>query len=96
MEPQERLERLLEVIKETWGEKDSDAEYHGVLRPKGLVDLTVISPKFEGLDGLERESLFWRAFDGVPRDLLVYMTYCLLLTPAEAKRHFANQSPTPL
>ncbi len=95
MEPQERLDSLLEVVKNTWGEQDSEAEIRGVLRPKGLIDLTVISPKFEGLDGLSRESLFWRAFDAVPRDLLVYMTYCLLLTPEEARRHFSSQSPTP-
>jgi hypothetical protein len=91
-----RLERLLEVIKTTWGEKDTDAEYRGVLRPNGLVDLTVISILFEGLNGLERESLFWRVFDTVPRDHLVYMTYCLLLTPQEAKRHFASPPTTPL
>lgn len=90
MTPEERMESLLATVREAWQREDAEAEIKGVLRPNGLIDLMVSSKRFEGLDGLERESLFWRAFDTIPREMMIYLTYSLLLTPEEAERHFAE------
>lgn len=90
MTPTERLESLLATLREAWHTEDAEADFRGVLRPNGLCDITVISKRFEGVSGTEREGLFWRAFDSIPRDMLVYMTYCLLLTPDESEKHFSE------
>ncbi|HZO91157.1 MAG TPA: hypothetical protein VFB38_22720 [Chthonomonadaceae bacterium] len=84
-----RQERLERIVRERWGARDPEAQVTSVLRPDGKVDMTVVSRLFEGLGGLEREALFWPTFDPVPKSDLIYMTYCLLLTPEEAARHFA-------
>ena len=52
--------------------------------------MRVVSHLFAGKDGLERESLFYPVFDPVPKTDMLYMTYCLLLTPQEAARNFAT------
>ena len=89
-EAQARLERLTGIVREAWGAVDADAEVSGTLRQDGKVDLRVVSRSFEGKGGLEREAFFWPAFESVPKSELIYMTYCLLLTPDEALRHFTS------
>lgn len=89
-EAEARLERLIGIVREAWGDRDAEAEVSGTLRRDGKVDLRVVSGLFVGKGGLEREAFFWPAFESVPKSELIYMTYCLLLTPDEALRHFAG------
>ena len=78
--------RLEEVVRQGWRERDPDVQVSSVLRDGNKIDMTVISKLFAGLEGREREALFWPVFDPVPKYDLLYMTYCLLLTPEEAVR----------
>jgi hypothetical protein len=92
-EAQALQSRLEAVVREQWGERDPEVQVSSVLREDGKVDMTVVSRLFEGKDGLEREAFFWPTFAPVPKSDLIYMTYCLLLTPEEAARHFAAPGP---
>lgn len=87
--------RLEQLVRERWRSQDPDVRVSTRLREDGKIDMTVVSERFAGKDGLEREAFFWPVFDPVPRDDLVQMTYCLLLTPEEAARHFATPGPSP-
>src|SRR5947199_1043492 len=87
--------RLETVVQEQWGALDPDVQVSGLLHADGKIDLTVVSRLFEGKDGLEREAAFWPVFASVPKSELIHMTYCLLLTPQEAARHFAQAGPRP-
>lgn len=90
-EEREALRQQLETVVRTgWGEQDPDVQVISRLNPENKIDMTVISRLFEGRDGLEREAFFWPVFTPVPKPDLVHMTYCLLLTPAEATRYFAE------
>ena len=94
-EQSEALRRRLEdLVRERWGEQDPAVQVSSVLRAGGKIDMTVISDLFAGKDGLEREAFFWPVFDPVPKSELIYMTYCLLLTPEEASLHFTRSSPS--
>ncbi len=92
-EAQARQARLEDVARRGWSAQDPDAVVASVLHADGKVDLTVISRLFEGRDAREREAFFWPVFAPVPRADLLYMTYCLLLTPGEAARNFATPGP---
>lgn len=83
--------RLEEVVRQGWRERDPEVQVSSVLRDGNKIDMTVISKLFEGLEGRDREACFWPVFDPVPKYDLVYMTYCLLLTPEESARR--NSSP---
>lgn len=76
--------RLEEVVRQGWSERDPEVQVSSVLRDGNKIDMTVISKRFEGLEGRDREASFWPVFDPIPKYDLVYMTYCLLLTPEEA------------
>ena len=78
--------RLEEVVRQGWSERDPDVRVSSVLRDGNKIDMTVISKRFEGLEGRDREASFWPVFEPIPKYDLVYMTYCLLLTPDEAAR----------
>lgn len=88
-----RRERLEEEVRRLWRERDPAAYVTSRLRPGGLIDLTVVSHAFEGLDGLEREAAFWPVFAHVPSSDLVRMTYCALLTPDEERQLHYNAPP---
>lgn len=92
---EERRSSLERLLRERWSAKDPEVVVSSRLRPDGKVDFTVISRLFEGKDGLEREAFFWPVFDPVPKSELIYLTYCLLLTPDEAARHFAEGAKPP-
>jgi hypothetical protein len=83
--------RLEEVVWQGWRERDPEVQVSSVLRDGNKIDMTVISAQFVGLEGRDREACFWPVFDPVPKYDLVYMTYCLLLTPEEA----AQRNPSP-
>jgi hypothetical protein len=83
--------RLEEVVRQGWRERDPEVQVSSVLRDGNKIDMTVISTQFAGLEGRDREARFWPVFDPVPKYDLVYMTYCLLLTPEEA----AHRNPSP-
>ena len=83
----EQLRAHLEaVIRGGWHARDPEAQVTSVLRADNMIDITVVSELFEDKNGLEREAFFWPVFDPVPKYDLIYMTYCLLLTPEEAAR----------
>jgi hypothetical protein len=81
-----RQQRLERAVTTHW---DSEAEIRSHLRPNGMVELTVVSLRFEGVSGSDREGMFWATFAETSREDLIYMAYCLLLTPDEAQRYFA-------
>src|SRR5690349_20050728 len=81
--------RLEQRVREQWQREDPELRVSSRLRPDGKIDMTVVSRLFAGKDGLEREAFFWPTFADVPDSELISMTYCLLLTPEEAERHFA-------
>jgi hypothetical protein len=87
--------RLEDVVRAGWGERDPEVRVSSTLHPDNKIDLTVVSALFAGRAGLEREAFFWPVFAPVPRPDLIHMTYCLLLTPEEARRHFATPGPPP-
>jgi hypothetical protein len=89
---QVRLEALLRV---RLHELDHNAEVRSAVRPDGKIDVTVVSRLFEGKDSRDREALFWPVFDPVPKSELIYLTYCLLLTPDEARRDFGEMLSEP-
>jgi hypothetical protein len=78
--------RLENLVREQWSARDPEARVISRLREGGKIDLTIVSRLFAGQDGLEREALFWPVFASVPKSELIYMTYCLLLTPEEAEK----------
>ena len=84
--------RLEEVVRQGWGLRDPNVQVSSVLRDGNKIDMTVISELFSGLEGREREAFFWPVFDPLPKYDLLYMTYCLLLTPEEAARIGAPSS----
>jgi hypothetical protein len=92
-EAEELRTRLEAIIRAGWGERDPDVRVSGNLRADTMIDITVISELFAGKSGLEREAYFWPVFATVPRADLIHMTYCLLLTPAEAAQQFATGTP---
>ncbi len=87
--------RLEGVVRTGWGERDPEVQVTSVLRADSKIDLTVISELFAGKDGLEREAFFWPVFAPLPRADTIHMTYCLLLTPEEAARHFVGPHVPP-
>ncbi|MCW3099217.1 MAG: hypothetical protein JWL77_4835 [Chthonomonadaceae bacterium] len=78
--------RLEEVVRQGWQERDPEVRVSSVLRDGNKIDMTVISKLFASLEGRDREAEFWPVFDPIPKYDLIYMTYCLLLTPEEAAR----------
>jgi hypothetical protein len=80
--------RLEQLIRERWSVLDPEVVVSSRLREGMKIDITVISRSFEGKDDLERSASFWPVFEPVPRSELIYMTYCLLLTPEEAADYF--------
>jgi hypothetical protein len=92
----ERLQaHLVEIIRAGWAIRDPEVRVTGLLRADHMIDITVVSALFAGKDGLAREAFFWPVFNPIPRSELIYMTYCLLLTPEEAARQFASGMPVP-
>jgi hypothetical protein len=89
----ERRGRLQDLIRASVAAWDSDAEVRASARPDGKIDMTIVSCRFEGLDSRDREASFWPALDPVPKSEMVYLTYCLLLTPEEAERSFSGATP---
>ena len=83
-------ERLETLVRERWGANDPDVQVSTNLRRDNKIDMQVVSRLFEGRDGLEREAFFYPVFDPVPKTEMLHMTYCLLLTPQEAARNFAE------
>ena len=83
-------QRLQTLVLEHWQSQDPDITASSTLRQDGKIDMQVVSRLFEGKDGLEREAFFYPVFDPVPKTDMMRMTYCLLLTPAEAARNFAQ------
>jgi hypothetical protein len=83
-----RQARLDALIRECLAKWDPEAIVRSAIRPDGKLDITVVSRRFEGRDSREREADFWPALDLVPKPEMVYLTYCLLLTPEEAERSF--------
>lgn len=69
-------------------EPQENATLH--LRPDGKTELRVITAKFVGLEGREREALLWEALREMPTAQMLTMTYSLLLTPDEAQRYFSE------
>lgn len=87
----EALRQQLEaLVLSYWQRQDADIQVFSALKPDGKIDMRVVSRLFEGKDGLEREAFFYPVFDPVPKTDMMRMTYCLLLTPAEAARNFAR------
>lgn len=82
-EANDRQVRLETLVREQAAQWDPDARVTALVRPDGKVDITVVSRLFEGKDSRDREAAFWPVFDPVPKSELIYLTYCLLLTPAE-------------
>jgi len=87
----DRRAGLEALLRERLNELDSDAQVRFAIRPDGKVDITVVSVLFEGKDSREREALFWPVFDPVPKSELIHLTYCLLLTPEEARLQFNDR-----
>jgi hypothetical protein len=87
-------ERLLELIRSCAEAWDASATVRSVVRPDGKLDLIVTSSRFEGMDSREREAEFWLTLDPLPQTEMVYLTYCLLLTPQEAKQEFSERPVT--
>ena len=88
-EAETRRQRLEATVRDEWGRRDPEGRVASTLRPDGKVDLRVVSTRFKTLDDRDREALFWPVFESVPREDLIYMTYCLLLTPEEEALHFS-------
>lgn len=81
--------RLETLVRENWGPSDKELQVLSILRTDNKIDMRIISPLFEGKDGLEREAFFYPVFAPIPKTEMLHMTYCLLLTPEEAVRVFA-------
>lgn len=89
----ERPARLEGLIRECVSGWDEDATVRSAIRPDGKIDVTIVSARFEGMDSREREETFWPVLGPVPKPEMIFCTYCLLLTPAEAERSFSSPKP---
>jgi hypothetical protein len=87
-----RRDRLEALVREQVTDWDPEAVVRSSVRHDGLLDLTVVSHRFDGMDSREREAAFWPALGPVPKPEMIYLTYCLLLTPEEAERSFRGGS----
>jgi hypothetical protein len=86
----DRGESLTALIRSCAAAWDPQSEVRANARPDGKLDVTVISGRFEGLDSRSREAEFWPALEPVPKSEMIYLTYCLLLTPQEAEHDFGS------
>jgi hypothetical protein len=84
-------ERIEQAIRESWSPHDPDIQIIIAAREDGKLDITVISSLFEGRDSFERESDFWPVLRSFSPSDLVHLTYCLLLTPAEANAFYPGR-----
>ena len=89
-----RSARLETAIRDRWRQQDNEADFRFSVRQGGLMDVTVVSRLFQGCDDREREALFWPVFEPVLKSDRVFLTFCLLLTPEEANRYFAELPAT--
>ena len=92
MDDESRRE-LQSRIRQAWIPRDSRAVVKVEPRDDGKLAVTLISAAFEGLDSFQREELFWPVMRDFPNDILVQMTYSLLLTPEEAGGYFSEEAP---
>ena len=76
-----------------WRSIDPHSDMRIQYREDGLAEVLVVSELFQDKQSSEREALFWPAVRDLPRDVLVRMTYSLLLTPDEAARYFEGEAP---
>ena len=83
---------LFERVAESWREIDPSGQIQIRKHADGKADLIVVSSLFEDRDSSEREAVFWPALRNLPLDLLVHMTYSLMLTPEEARQFFAEET----
>ena len=80
------IDRLREGVR-AW---DASTTTRTVILPSGLIDVTVVSSRFQGLNSREREEIFWPALDSIPKPQMIHLTYCLLLSPDEAAESFSD------
>src|SRR5688572_3138661 len=83
----------LRAVSNAWRTIDPAGDSRIRIRDDGLAELIVVSNLFEGKESTEREAVFWPALQELPRDVLMRMTYSLLLTPKEADQYFAGEEP---
>jgi hypothetical protein len=76
--------RVRETIETAWRPLDPDTQVSTRPRVGGMLDVTVVSSRFESLESEERERLLWETIRNLPPDDALRMTYSLLLTPSEA------------
>jgi len=76
--------RVRETIEAAWRPLDPNAQVSTRPRVGGLLDVTVVSRRFESLESEARERLLWETIRHLPADDTLHMTYSLLLTPSEA------------
>ncbi len=81
-------ERIQRFISGALREADPSACVEARPRPAGLVEIVVISPRFEAKGSIEREEMLWPVLRALPREDRVRMAYSLLLTPDEAARYY--------
>ena len=76
--------KVRRVILHAWREQDPGVVIRTRERADGLLDLTVVTRLFEGMEAFEREPLLWSALRDLTRYDAIHLTYSLLLTPSES------------
>jgi len=74
------------------------AEIEGYRQNTVSIRIRIIDPDFTGISRTERHDLVWHVLDDLPEEIQSHVSTILLLTPAEAKRSFANvefEDPVP-
>lgn len=87
--PDEILDRIADRLAE-YESQHSRAKAEAYRQNPVSVRIRVIDPRFAGVDRIEREEEIWRHLEALPEEVLADVTMLLVLTPAEAKKSFAN------
>ena len=87
--PDEILDRIADRLVE-YERQHSRAKAEAYRQNPVSVRIRVIDPRFAGVDRIEREEEIWRHLEALPEEVLADVTMLLVLTPAEAKKSFAN------
>jgi hypothetical protein len=87
--PDKRLKQIVAALEEyaaTHPRADIEAYRHNSVS----VRIRVIDPTFKGQSWSQREEDLWAILERLPEETVAEISLLLLLTPAEAKKSFAN------
>ena len=87
--PDRVLNQIIKAV-EQYAEGHPNAEIEVYRYSSVSVRIRIIDPDFKRQSRAQREDDLWAIFDQLPEEVVAEISLLLLLTPAEAKKSFAN------